>query len=208
MYSTFQLPDDLIVFISGIPGVGKTTISHRLLKEYDQFRIVEETDIIRDALRGYNQHLKTEYNSIMTDEIYPHSVFLTYEMARQQCKIMKLPIVNIVDRQRRKKIPSIINGVHIIPEELYAALPSSNIVYINLFINSEEALWDRLKNRNPEKYTRDILPLLFRANLDLNNSLERIPKPYSTYSLDVSSHGINDTMLEIQKILRALFLKN
>lgn len=50
------------------------------------------------------------------------------------------------------------------------------MVYLNLYIDSEKSLWNRLKERNPQKYKRDCIPLLFKANMDLNNSLYQIPK--------------------------------
>ena len=112
MNKEYTLPSKLIVFISGIPGVGKTTISYELLKKYKDFRLVEETDVIREILRGYNLHMSSIYN-LMPQDIYSHEVFLSYEMAKQQCNIMKNSILNIVKRQQRKEIPSIINGVHI-----------------------------------------------------------------------------------------------
>lgn len=55
---TCHLPDDLIVLISGVPGAGKTTISYELLKIHTEIRLIEETDIIRDILRGYNIYLR------------------------------------------------------------------------------------------------------------------------------------------------------
>ena len=81
-------------------------------------------------------------------------------MAKNQCKIMKNSIINIIRRQQRKGIPSIINGVHIIPEELYAHLKPSNIVYINLYVDSEKILWSRLKKRDSQKYKLEFVPLL------------------------------------------------
>ena len=47
-----RIPDGFVVFISGVPGVGKTTISYELLKKRAEFRIVQETDLIREVLRG------------------------------------------------------------------------------------------------------------------------------------------------------------
>ena len=54
------LPENTILLISGIPGAGKTTISYELLKRFSFFRIVQETDIIREILRGYNCYLLGE----------------------------------------------------------------------------------------------------------------------------------------------------
>lgn len=209
MKKGYDLPNDLIVLISGVPGVGKTTISYELLKLYKEFRLVEETDIIREILRGYTNQLQKSYH-LMLEDIYSHDIFLDYEMAKQQCRIMKDSIIYIVKRQQRKKIPSIINGVHIIPEEMYLSMPkSSNIVYINLYIDSEEALWNRLKKRNPQKYKRDCVPLLFKTNMDLNNSLYRIPKDsYKWYSINVSTLSIQETLCKIDTFFYEIYQLN
>lgn len=205
MNKKYCLPKDLVVLISGVPGVGKTTISYQLLKMYKEFRLVEETDVIREALRGYNVHLSSVYKTLQED-IYPHNIFLSYDMARQQCKIMKNSIINIIKRQQRKCIPSIINGVHIIPEELYLSLSFTNILYINLYIDSEENLWDRLKDRDPIKYKTDCVSYLYQTNVDLNNSIAKIPKNIcNIYSINISSLSIEETLFRIDEIFCKIY---
>ncbi len=201
----YILPQDLIIFISGIPGVGKTTISNELLNTHKEFRLVEETDIIREVLRGYESYL-TEVGISHCDDIYPHEIFFSYEMAMQQCHIMKNSIINIVKRQQRKQIPSIINGVHIIPEELYVHISFPNVLYIILYVDSEEALWKRLKNRDPQKYTYECVPVLYETNVELQNSIQRIPeKLCRLYSINVSNLSVENTVLRIDTILNSLF---
>ena len=90
-----QVPKDTIVFISGVPGSGKTTVAYELFKNYCDFRIVEETDIIREILRGYRKHLALMGISI-PDEITPHNVFLDYATASRQCEYMK-------EKEKRQK---------------------------------------------------------------------------------------------------------
>lgn len=207
MNNEYALPQDLIVFISGIPGVGKTTISNELLKTYKEFRLVEETDIIREVLRGYGSFL-TEVGECSTDYIYPHDIFLSYEMAVQQCRIMKNSIINVINRQQRKQIPSIINGVHIIPEELYVHISNPNILYIILYVDSEETLWKRLKKRDSQKYTPQCIPYLYKTNLELLNSIQRIPQEScKLHSIDVSNLSVEDTIYNIDNFFNTLFNK-
>lgn len=165
MNKKYTLPNDLIVLISGVPGVGKTTISYELLKEHEEFRLVEETDIIREILRGYNEYLENIHDTPLNDVIYEHDIFLSYDMAKHQCRIMKNSIINIIQRQQRKGIPTIINGVHIIPEELYLNIKSPNILFINLYVDSEAALWKRLKIRDPQNI--NLIVYLFYIKLIL-----------------------------------------
>ena len=65
MEKGYILPQNLIVLISGVPGVGKTTISNELLKTHNEFRLVEETDIIR-ATMSYNEKSPYKYNQTST----------------------------------------------------------------------------------------------------------------------------------------------
>lgn len=109
---------NLILLISGVPGAGKTTISYELLKKMDYFRIVQETDILREIIRGYNDYLSQSMPNIYGnfEEPASHSELLSYDRSKQQCIIMKNSIDEIIKRQNRKCIPTIICGVHIIPE--------------------------------------------------------------------------------------------
>ena len=199
------ISNGLVVFISGVPGVGKTTVSYELLKRYEQFRIIEETDLIREILRGYNDYLKTSLGDeinpmINTIEISDHNKLLSLEDAKVQCKIMKKSFEEIVKRQQRKGINTIINGVHIIPELLFNI--SKYIVFINLYVTDERIIKERIKNRNPDSYMLDFIPFIYKTNIELYNSTKEIAlKTNNVFNLNVTDLDINQTLAEIQRCI-------
>ena len=83
-----QVPDGLVVFISGVPGAGKTTISYELLKRYDIFRIIQETDLMREILRGYNMYVE---NSVIEKSAY--SILRQEIMIPDHTKIFKEALI-------------------------------------------------------------------------------------------------------------------
>lgn len=199
-----DIPKGFILFISGTPGVGKTTTSYELLKRFSCFRIIEETDILRDALRGYNELLNEKcgafFQSLLGDvEIYDHKKLLTLAEAKQQCAIMKKPLENIILRQQRKGISSIVNGVHIVPETLGSFASNPKVVFVNLYISNEQALYKRLLDRDPESYMLHHTPFIFRNNLDLFFSTEKMAKlnPYTFHNIDVTEQNIEETLRKI-----------
>lgn len=207
--TNFKVPDGFVLFISGVPGVGKTTISYKLLKNFNEFRIIEETDILRDALRGYNEFLidklGTSLKSIIDKiEIFPNTKLLTLTEAKLQCDIMKKPIENIVARQQRKGISSIINGVHIIPEVLKELANNSKIVFINLFISTPDVLCNRLTHRDPNSYMLQHIPFIFQTNIDLFNSTENLKliNYKSFFNIDITSLDIDQTLSAIVQCIQ------
>ena len=197
-----NIPGGLIVFISGVPGVGKTTISYELLRRYNEFRIIQETDLIREILRGYNEHLEDTIgdisiiNALHKDVYIPdHMKIFNYEELKAQCSIMKMPIEKIIMRQQRKGISSIINGVHIIPEILNGIAQNKNVVYINLYISTKEALRTRLASRDVQKYM-PYLDVSFEANCALYESvLDLAPEfPYIFQNIDVTNLTVDQVV--------------
>ena len=75
-----------------------------------------------------------------------------------------------------------------------------------MYVDSEEALWKRLKNRDPQKYTYECVPVLYETNVELQNSIQRIPeKLCRLYSINVSNLSVENTVLRIDTILNSLF---
>lgn len=201
--SQVTIPDGIIVFISGVPGVGKTTISYELLKNISKFRIIEETDLIREVLRGYNEYLKSEFDNqinfvLEKIKITDHTKLLAFEETKTQCNIMKKSFEQIVARQQRKGIASIINGVHVIPEVLNGIAENNNIIYINLYVTNEDEIYKRITNRDPSSYMLHHIPFIFKANQELYSSTAKLSLENShIFNVDVTEKTINDTINEI-----------
>ena len=202
--NTFDIPKGYIVMISGVPGSGKTTISYNLLKQFADFRIIEETDLIREVLLGYNEFLKKSNPSIseMIDniKITDHNVLLTLNEAKQQCRIMKSSIEKIVERQKRKGIPSIINGVHIIPSILNGLCKNNKIIYINLYVNNKKSIYNRIYNRDPNSYMLNNIEFIYNSGKDLfydTMKLEETDSHFLFNNIDVTNLNINETIDKI-----------
>ena len=198
----FSIPDGLIVFISGVPGVGKTTISYELLRKINKFRIIEETDLVREVLRGYNDFLKNEFGNQVdfvfeTIQITEHTKLLSFDEAKIQCNAMKKSLEHIVARQQRKGIASIINGVHVIPEVMNG-IGNNNIVYINLYVTNEQEIYKRILKRDPASYMLNYIPFIFQTNRDLYLSTEKLSLKYNyIFNIDVTRLSIEDTIKKI-----------
>lgn len=204
LISNFKLPKGYIIFISGVPGVGKSTISYELLKRYNEIRIVEETDILREVLRGYNEFLRSLFSSKIDFlfekiNIVSHSIFLSYDEAIKQCTYIKHSLEKIIKRQKRKGITTVINGVHIVPEILSGLCNDVGIIYINLFINNERTLFKRWDDRDKAKYTSSNLHIAFQTNIALANSTLNMSqkKKFTFNNIDVSNINIEQTIGKI-----------
>lgn len=207
---TMIIPDNLVIFICGVPGMGKTTISYELLKKYEKFRIVEETDLIREVLRGYNDYLFRKFENQVEFifeqiSITDHKKLLSYDDAKFQCEIMKTSFEQIVARQQRKGISTIINGVHIVPEVLANMLQNKKVVFINLYVTKEMEIYKRIFARDSKSYMLEHIPFIFQTNNDLYFSTEKMAAKYrNVINIDVTDLSINSTISQIIERIRCL----
>lgn len=125
----------------------------------------------------------------------PHTDLLSYSRAKEQCEAMKYSIEEIVKRQNRKCIPTIICGVHIIPEILCKNISGNNIKYVNLYFDCEEDLYSRLKERDENKYGEKSVPFLYKMNSELQDSIIPLQSanPKCFTSVNVGKYSIEET---------------
>ena len=148
-----------ILFISGMPGVGKSTIAHNILIKNTNYIIIEEVDIIREALRGYI-NLDSDTFSISNNDkriINCASYELDTEDFFYQCKILQPSILAICGRLYKKKIPAIIEGVNLDFISMYQSLKInfSDFLCINFHISDVKKHHENLLNKynKSEKFT-------------------------------------------------------
>lgn len=196
-----MIPSGFIVFISGVTGTGKSTLSNELLRTFDTFRIIEETDLIRETLRGYGEYLQEEFG----DKIKPllesklitgHKKILTFDDTKQQCLYMRKSIEKIVERQQRRKIPSIINGVHIVPEILDGILGNRNVIYLNLYVDNQNEIYNRLFKRDPSSFTLDYISMFHETNIAIYLSTLKLSR-----KIEHLFNNINVTNLNAKEVL-------
>lgn len=204
--------NELIIFISGVPGVGKTTVSYQLLTRIEQFRIIEETDLIREILRGYNEHLRHTFGNQVEFvfnqiNITDHTKLLSFEEAKIQCQTMLSSFEKIIARQRRKGISTIINGVHVIPEVLKDITENVNVLFFNLYVTDENELYKRIYSRDSSSYMLDCIPFIFQTNNDLYISTEQLTSNHSNiFNINVTGLSIDETINRITSCIKSIMV--
>ena len=124
---------------------------------------------------------------------------------------MKESLFQIIQRQQRKKISTIINGVHIVPEVLSELALNENIIFINLYISNEAEFMSRFVSRDESKYTLENMQYIFEANKELHYNTLKIQKDCNTavHSIDITSLRIDETLdLIIDCIAKRIITKS
>ena len=117
---------------------------------------------------------------------------------------MKKSFEKIIERQQRKGIPTIITGVHIIPSVLNGLCNNRNIIYINLYINNENRIYDRIYGRAPKSYMLEQTSLIYKTNLDLFAEVEYLSNQYEPFlfnNIDVTDLELDETLILIDDLI-------
>ncbi len=223
-----MIPKDFVILLSGVSCVGKTTTAYNILKQCPEFKMVTELDIVRlivrEAINDVNK-LLDYYNkeNVMKKYDYLFSSLTDgdYVILEKQAKIMQEYIKILIQRQQKKKIPTIIEGMSIIPELFFCDNGpqdeyDKNLLFINLYISNEKEHIKRRETRcNEREYTKGTYSIKYKIenmkekNNILHNKTVNLSKKFSNvFSIDVSYMNQDEVTCKIIDILYDYLNKN
>ena len=218
-----NLPKDFVLIISGVSCVGKTTAAYNLLKEYPEFKRVTELDIIRMILRST---IKDVVNNIFCSEqkelqkkyehLFSSSTSEDFFMLKEQSKTLVKYIKEIVKRQQERKIPTIIEGVSIVPSVFFQdGKPlegfERNVLFINFFLSDENEHFLRREKRCSEReYADSEVSIHRRVECIRNNKNDILHKDTvelsllanNVVSIDISHFDENTIVCKVADIIQ------
>lgn len=176
--SLLKISRDYLVFISGATGVGKSTIARNLLNIIPEFVIIEEADMLREAVRGENDRIiekiakyaqernrgksfskQNLQNLLKYDTLNKSTIDLQYSELNDQCKLILEPLEKVCYRLMDKGMPAIVEGVNLSFEAMfekkdslyYTLLNSHDTLFFNLYVSNEEEHKNRLIQRSNDR---------------------------------------------------------
>lgn len=219
-----HIPNDCILMLSGVPCVGKTTTAYNILKYAPEFRRVSELDIIRTVIRSVFRTLENEdhLDKDVVQEYYSALFSSLSEKdlpeAKQQSKLLIPFIKEIVDRQQKRKIPTIIEGSSIIPSTFFHKNKpiegfEQNVIFINLYLSDEyEHIQRRIsrclerENANKINSAQERVRMIRNSkNYSLHyETLELSKRTNRVYSIDTANLSQDAVVEKIMQILSTL----
>ena len=215
-----NFPKDLILMISGVPCVGKTTTAYRLIERVPAFRRVSELDILRTMARAVADDAIAFAPSTETEKVKNHfaPLYLSvskggFDAMKEQAAFMRPYIREIVARQQSRKIPTIIEGSCIVPSVYFPENRplegfTNHIVFCNLYVSDLNDHLQRRKARCSEREYPDNFPWenrilgVRKENLQLHNDTLSLQKHVpNVFSLDVSGKDVDSVVNEILELI-------
>lgn len=191
-----------IFLISGVPCAGKTTISFKL--NYNKkYLIVQEGDIIRSAMRGYQESLIKKGFQFCEKDILPiHGLLNNYQTILDENDNFINAFYEVILRQKRKGISTIINGFNLMNRKIDYFLEMKDLYFVYLHFNKIETIKERLKKRNSDV---DIKLLSQIDNIwEINNRYYDFLKAFSHYKnlliIDIDEKNCNEIIDILKKL--------
>lgn len=226
-----KIPDNTIVFISGASGVGKTTIARKILEYIPEIIVIEEIDLIREAIRSNNQSVEAKLlNSklnlnpqqieaiLNTNLINKSTSELSINEIELQSELLLEPLIMVCKRLQEKALPAIIEGVNLSFRQLLLSdyFDFSNMFFINLYSSDEKRHKERIDMRCKKRSTKNISLENFKHIRDVNDYLYEqtqniinetsinIGLYNNIYNINTTINTENDINAEIDNISKAI----
>lgn len=215
-----KIPDDLILFISGASCVGKTSVAHKIITLCPEFRNVTEMDILRTAARSIVEDTVDLFQVDVKNTAAYKALFLStkegnFTTYKEQASFFINSVRNIVKRQQTRKIPTIIEGINIVPSLYFSNYTpiegfKKDIIFINLYLSDETIHIGRRQNRckergyldTEEKIRNTVRLLRSKKNEELHNECRELSKHVNNvFSIDTATKDINDVAHTILNII-------
>lgn len=214
-----NIANDTIVMLSGVSCVGKTTTAYEIIKRHSQFRRVTELDILRTVVRTVYEQIAIEENLGKEQIIEKYKALFAsltnsdFETAKLQSVLLIPYVKEIILRQQRRRIPTIIEGAGIIPSTFFPedrplSWLTDSVIMINLYLSDENQHVMRRSARSQERISHEAIEetrqLVSRArsrkNQELHLDTVRLSRIYpNVFSIDImnkSPQCLADTIVE------------
>lgn len=222
-----NVADNAIVMLSGVSCVGKTTTAYEIIKKYPQFRRVSEIDLVRTIVRTAYARIADEEklgrNQIIEkyEALFNSLTMSDFKTAKSQSEFLVPYVMEIILRQQRRRIPTIIEGAGIIPGTFFpndCALPwmTESVILINLYLSDENEHFARRHLRSLERdycendtETRRIVSSArVDKNLELHNETLRLSHIHkNVFSIDTANQSPQNLADIIMGIVSEYFSK-
>lgn len=205
--------------------MGKTTTAYEIVKNYSEFRRVSELDIIRTIVRTAVERFSTSGYLNKEDMLAEYEVLFeslsnsNLEIAKKQSQQLIPYIKEIVLRQQRRKIPTILEGAGIIPSTYFPNDQpldwlTSNVIFINLYLSDKNEHITRRTVRSSEREYMDsesearkvISKIRDNKNEILHNEAIKLGQThYNVLSIDTANKSPKCVAETIMNLVKAYY---
>lgn len=129
-----------IIFISGVPGTGKTTLAYKMALKYKIDKVIS-LDVLKAFLKTYENN---DYINTITYEAYKIENLDVVEGYKKHCKIINKYFSNVLKNIEDKIM--IVEGATI-TKDFIKQFEGYECYWINLYVNCKQKLLDRYKQK-------------------------------------------------------------
>ncbi|MEP1095972.1 MAG: AAA family ATPase [Cyclobacteriaceae bacterium] len=184
-----SIPLEFVLILSGMPGVGKSTLALNLVKKYSEFRSLNQMNLLRFATKYFD---KISGSSGVLQEGLR---FQTHEEAKQHMSELAPVVETFITRQLEKKIPTILEGIDFYPPHLFLHDRMNSffdkVLSINLYCKDEYVHYARLVDREKQRHQSPSSVDTYFDNIRMKNELMHLEvlqsENHNLQSLDISN---------------------